>query len=144
MRNILILVVFFLGGCGQSDSIGDRLVGEYVYERETFSGGTFEDFDTKGLMTFRKGETGSWISDSAILAGTSPQFEWDLQGADTRIAITKTTLFLDDPLYTTKVYDLEEEENGVFRMTYFFELQSFQDTLQSIVRFENIILTPSR
>jgi len=142
-RIVIFLGVTLLSGCSKSDSIEDRLVGEYVYERETFNGGTFEDQDVKGLMTFNSDETGLWNPADGVFTGAAPEFEWDLQGDDTRIAITRSSSFLDDNIYSTLVYDLSEND-GVFSFRYFFEFENFQDTTSSIVRFENIILTPVR
>ncbi|MFT6334754.1 MAG: hypothetical protein ACI86M_002169 [Saprospiraceae bacterium] len=73
MKNyIKLLCLSLLIGfsCSEGRTVEDDLVGEWIYERETFSSeSTFEDPDTRGVMTFNEDETGTWISDDGFNFG---------------------------------------------------------------------------
>ncbi len=63
MKNYITLFFFALLigiSCSKDRTIEDDLVGELIYERETFnSGSTFEDTDTRVIMTFNEDEAGT-------------------------------------------------------------------------------------
>jgi len=143
MKKYFILFGFSLFisvSCSNSNSIEDNLVGEWIYERETFnSGSTFEDSDTRGIMIFNEDETGTWESDNDFNFGTD--IEWDLQGMDTKISITRILPDEFSSFSTTQIYDLKQSGEDNFTLTFEFSFNSTQDTIPSITRFENIILT---
>lgn len=143
MKNYMLLFLFALlfgYSCSESNSIEDDLVGEWVYERETFiSGVTFEDSDKRGIMIFNKDETGRWLSDSEF--NIAENIEWDLQSMDTKIAITKkypeSFMFTETP----QLYDLAKNNEDQFTFTYSYKFESFPDSLGGDFEiFENIIL----
>ena len=87
MKNYFLLfcISLFIGiSCSENKTVEDDLIGEWIYERETFfSGSTFEDSDVKGTMIFNKDETGIWESANGF--SISNEIEWDLQRMDSKI-----------------------------------------------------------
>jgi hypothetical protein len=142
MKNYITLFFFALLigiSCSKENTIEDDLVGEWVYERETFiSGSTFEDLDTRGVMTFNKDETGTWVSDNGF--NFSNEIEWDLQRMDSKISITKIPPPEFSNFSISQIYELKQNGDNEFVFTFEFYLSSL-DSVPTLQRFENIILT---
>lgn len=143
MKNYITLFCFSLLigiSCSETRTIEDDLQGEWVYEREKFhSGTTFEDTDTRGIMTFNEDETGLWLSDSGSSFGN--EIEWDLQRDGSKIAITRISPSGSEIFETTLIYDLVQDGVDMFTFTSNKSYISWPDTSVEIVVFENIILT---
>ena len=143
MKNyITLFCVSLLVGisCSETRTIEDDLQGEWVYEREWFhSGTTFENPDTRGIMTFNEDETGLWLSDSGSNFGS--EIEWDLQRDGAKIAITSIFPNGSETFESTMIYDLAQDGTEMFTFTSNKSYISWPDTLEEIVVFENIILT---
>jgi hypothetical protein len=138
--SVLLFTFLFCVSCSKEKTIGDNLIGKWIYERETFSSNsTVEDPDTRGVMTFNEDETGSWISDNGFNFTT--ETEWDLQGMDSKILITKILPIEISSFGTSQIYDIKQ--NGEDELTFTFEVSfpSPVDSIASLVRFDNIILT---
>ncbi len=143
MKNYILLFCcsLFIGiSCSENPSIEDDLVGEWIYERETFnSGSTFEDPDTRGFMVFNEDETGRWDSDNG--SSFTSEIEWDLQRMDSKIAITRIFPDALSGFSTTQIYDIKQSGEDSFTFTFEFSFSSQLDTTPLTTRFENIILT---
>lgn len=142
MKNYISLFCFSLLiviSCSEDRNIEDDLIGSWIYERESFNSGIpFEDPDTRGVMIFNEDETGSWESDNGFSFRT--ETEWDLQSLDTKISITRLPGEFSN-FSSTQIYDIKQSGENTFTFTYEFSFNSTQDTIPSITRFENIILT---
>ena len=142
MKNYITLLFFSLligFSCSEVRTIEDDLAGEWIYERETFSSGsTFEDPDTRGIMTFNEDETGTWVSENGFNLGT--EIEWDLQRMDSKISITRVLPDEFLSFSTGRVYDLTQSGDDKFTFTFEFSFISILDSIESVTIFENIIL----
>jgi len=144
IKNYILLLLFsayFAFSCSKSEGIEGDLVGEWVYERETFNSNIiFIDPDTRGIITFYEDETGLWFSDDAN--NFSTLLEWDLQSNESEIAITRkfdTETLLPS---TTRIYKLNQMDQNNFTLTYEFTLDTIIDgEPTTLSQFENIILT---
>ena len=126
--------------CNNSQSIEDDLLGTWIYERETFSSSsTFEDPDTRGIMTFNEDETGSWLSDNG--SSLAQDIEWDFQRMETRISITKIFPGNLSGFSSSRVYSVTQDGEDSFTFRYELSFESQIDTFESFLSFENIILT---
>jgi len=141
MKNFgfVLLILLFAISCAKEKTISEELVGEWVYERETFNSfSTFEDPDTQGNMTLRKDETGDWIPS---LGFTNFEIEWDLQADDTKISITKSIVGVPSTVEVGTIYTLNRMDEDNFTITRHIKFEAVADTLEPFEQFENIILT---
>jgi len=143
MKNyfLLFLVAGFIAISCSTDSIECDLVGEWVYERETFNSfSTFEDPDTRGIMVFNEDETGTWITNDGFEFGQD--IEWDLQSNDSQIAITRKFSSEFQFPGNTQIYTINQSDQKNFTLKFELRIDDFLDSLNnSFVQFENIILT---
>ena len=143
MKNYMTLFCFALLiglSCSKTRTIEDDLVGEWIYERETFSSGAiFEDPDTRGIMTFNEDETGTWMSDNGSTFGS--ETEWDLQRMDSKISITRILPDQFSSFSTSQIYDLKQDGADSFTFTFQISFDNLLDSIEAFTRFENIILT---
>lgn len=131
------IVVLF--SCTKEETISDKLVGDWVYERETYNSfSSFEDPDTKGLITFRTDETGVWTSSEEFFKFS---LEWDFQQGNTKISVTKYPLNTAFLFPSTTIYDITASEDDSFTFTYHIMTESPVDSFPDFEQFENIILT---
>lgn len=137
--HLFVFVIILLTCSCAKDSIEDMIVGKWVYERETFNSlSTFEDPDVSGLITFLDDETGSYESNFF----QARDLEWDLQVMDSKISLTQyLPLFAGDLFTNTTIYDLDVKSNNEIILNYKVEFETISDTLESLVIFENLILT---
>ena len=141
MRKILLFfsIVVLAFSCSEEKTVGDELVGDWLYERETFNSfTTFEDPDTEGYMSFREDETGNWSAHETML---NFSLEWDLQANDEKIAITKYIIGHQNVFPSTTIYDITRTSEDKFTFTFHFKTESVIDTIEPFEQFENIILT---
>lgn len=125
--------------CGKEKTISEELVGNWVYERETFNSfSSFEDPDVAGFINLREDETGDWTPSSGFL---NFDLEWDLQAEDQKIAITKSFPDFETPILITRVFDLTRNSEDSFTFRFHQKFESQVDTLEDFEQFENIILT---
>lgn len=135
---LLFVLICFLS-CGKEKTISDELVGDWLYERETFNSfSTFEDPDSEGYISFREDETGNWSTSSGFL---NFSLEWDLQSNDEKIAITKYGLELQILFPSMTLYDIKRTDEDNFTFTYHIKTESPIDTIEGFEHFENIILS---
>ena len=132
-------ILLFASSCSKEKTISDELVGEWLYERETFrSSSTFEDQDTRGTMSFLEDETGRW---TPVQGFSEFDIEWDLQSNDTKISITKVLEGTTSSYNIGLVYDLNRNDEDSFTFTRHIKFESPIDSLEDFEQFENIILT---
>lgn len=141
MRPLLFifLISIIFSSCGKEKTISDELVGDWLYERETFNSfTTFEDPDTEGYMSFKEDETGNWSANSTSL---NFSLEWDLQSNDEKISITKYIIGQQNVFPSSTIYDITRTDEDNFTFTFHFKAESIIDTIEPFEQFENIILT---
>ena len=145
MKNyfLLLCISLFVGiSCSETRTLEDDLIGEWIYERETFnSSSSFEDPDTRGVMTFNKDETGTWVSDNGL--SFAIDLEWDFQQMETKISITKNYSSQTSGFIFSRIYDITQTDEDSFTLRYELNFESQIDTIEPYVNFENIILTRS-
>lgn len=125
--------------CQKDKTITEELVGNWVYERETFNSfSTFEDPDTEGFINLNADETGEWTPSNNIL---NFDLEWDLQDQDQKIAITKSIELVDNTILSTTVYDITRKSEDEFMFRFHQKFESQIDSIEDFEMFENIILT---
>ena len=135
---LLFLIIIIGNSCSEERTIEDGLIGDWIYERETFTAGSnYNDSDIIGVMTFNEDETGNWMRTSQINTNTS--FEWDFQKMDTRISISKGLFFVSSASTSTRVYEVKQEGDDKFTFTYEIYLNQL-DTLPLLQEFEHIVL----
>ncbi len=126
MKNHLTLLFFTLligVSCSKERTIEEDLIGDWIYERTYYKeGSTYNDTDTKGIITFNEDETGNWMRINILNINTP--FEWDMQDMDRRIAISKNLNHVSSSQTNTKVYELRR--NGIDQLTLTYEIYSFQ------------------
>jgi RecQ family ATP-dependent DNA helicase len=131
------LVDFVMG----KKTISEELVGDWLYERETFNSfSTFEDPDKKGMMVFREDETGMWDSANNF---NKFDFEWDLQSNDEKISITKYHKS-QHFFASSTIYDITRADEDNFTFRFHLKLESHIDSLEEFEQFENIIISRVR
>ena len=136
---ILLLIAFVSVSCGKEKTVHDELIGDWLYERETFNSfTTFEDFDTEGYISFRDDETGNWSSNEGFIDFS---LEWDLQADNEKISITKYPLNQPFLFPINTIFDLKRTNEDYFSLTFHIIAESPIDTLADFEQFENIILT---
>lgn len=135
---LFLFVVICMFSCGKEKTRSDELVGDWLYERETFNSfSTFEDPDTEGYITFREDETGNWSQSIGFL---NFSLEWDLQANDEKISITKYALETQIIFPSSTVYDLKRMDEDNFTLTFHIKTESPSDSIPGFEQFENIIL----
>lgn len=141
MKNIcfMILMLIFCISCGKEKTVSEELVGEWLYERETFNSfSVFEDPDTQGTMIFNEDETGIWASS---LGFSEFKIEWDTQVDDSKISITRRLIGSPSSFETGIIYDLTRTDENNFTFTRHIKFEAPADSLDAFEQFENILLT---
>ncbi len=132
----LFLFIIFGSSCSKEESKEDVLIGDWLYTREYYKQeSTYNDTDTKGVITFNEDETGIWMRTNIL--NTSTKFEWDLQQMDHRISISKGLNHITSSHTTTKVYEfwLSGDE-----LTLTYEIYNWIPDPDVLVEFEQITL----
>ena len=135
----LCCVVLLTLSCQKEKTVSEELIGDWLYERETFNSFTsFEDLDTEGYISFREDETGNWSSNGGFI---DYELEWDLQQNDAKISITKYPLNQPFLFPISTIYDLKRTSEDEFTFTFHIVAESPIDSLENFEQFENVILT---
>lgn len=135
----IVLCSILCISCAEEKTIKEELVGEWVYERETFdSNSSVDDFDTQGFMILHEDETGTWTPFNGFFYY---DVEWNIQSNDQKISMTKYKMGNQNTSIVNTIFDLKRMDEDNYTLTYYLAYKSEIDTTETIENFENIILT---
>lgn len=135
----ILLIAFLTFSCKKDATISEDLIGDWLYERETFDNSTsFEDLDTEGYMSFRRDKSGNWNQSNVFFSFI---LEWELQSEDTQLSISRELITTPPPSAFTRVFDITRVDENNYILTYHLKIPDPSETIEGLEQFENIILT---
>lgn len=127
--------------CQNGEDITEELIGNWVYERETFNHmpPMGEVKDVSGLIKLEIDGTGFW---DPSIPSLNSLLEWQVDKCGDQITIIKTVYVTNVEVFPkTRIYELKRTDENNFTLTYLLEgLDEMTNTME-VLEFENIILT---